>query len=202
MEDIEIKNNQICDTHLAELLVMILKQIKEHPFEKLLTITMPITHSVIRNYYFRLYGQDDLMQEASMVLVDAVEEFRVEEGMAFIYFYRKKLLNKMNMLVRRERASKRILDTEAYSLEESVTIIGEYIHGESCEMTQPESRTVVNDTYQKYLVQLSPFEERVFYLYLNGDAPKKIAADLGLEEIQVRNALYRCNIKLKTCLQQ
>lgn len=198
----KIKNKESSHTHLAEVLAMFLQQTKADPFETLLMITTPITNSVIKHYYFRLYEYDDLRQEASLVLLRAIEEFRIEEGMPFIYFYRKKLLNKMNMLVRRERANKRTIDTEAYSLEEAASTIGDYICGESCDMTNPESRTIINDVYDDYLVELSPFEHEVFLQYMQGNRPNDIAIELGYKEIQVRNALYRCSIKLKAVIQK
>lgn len=198
----KIKKDKICHTHLAEMLAMVLQQTKDHPFDTLLTITTPITNSVIKHYYFRLHEKEDLRQEAGMVLLQAIEEFKIEQGMPFIYFYRKKLSNKMNMLVRRERAHKRTLDTEAYSLEEAVRTVGEYVCGESSCMSNPECRTIVNDTYEKYLVELSPFEQEVFCRYMKGSHPNDIAIELGYKEVQVRNGLYRCSIKLKAAMEK
>ena len=106
------------------------------------------------------------------------------------------------MFVREQRAEKRKCDTEAYSLDEAVGVIGEHIHGEASVMTQPEARAIMEDTYQDYLVELSSLEYDAFNLFNNGNAISKIAEELGYKEEQIRNALYRCSKKFRDIFKQ
>lgn len=179
---------------------MMLQLFPGHRFERLVEVSRPITLSVINGYFFKVHEREDLIQVASVVLFQAVNEYSIIEGMSFLQFYYRKLKNEMNMMVRREMALKRTIDAEACSLDEIVLAAGDHIHGESCVLTNPEDVAVVNETFRSYLIQLSPYEEKVFQLFLTGVSLKHIAEKLNSEEIKVRNALYRCHMKLKSTI--
>lgn len=195
VEVMKIKNKD--NENLIEILVMILKLFKDRPFEMLVDISQPVVSNVISGYYFKALDRDDLLQIANIVLMESVQEFDVSEKKGFLKFFHMKLQNKMNMMVRRELALKRLMDTESLSLDDLLEAGGDFLYDEGNLPMSPESIVIVNETYDKYLVGLSEFESSVFELYLNGISRSDIAKRLEVKESQVRNALYRCNLKLK-----
>lgn|SRR5699024_2026372 len=188
--------------NIPELLVMIIQNIKEDPFEKLMRVCEPITYSVINRFFFSDYEREDILQEARSVLVEATEAFRVDEGMPFLQYYHMSLSNHFNMLLRKKHANKRRINMETTSLDELIEDAGFHIQGTSSNITYPEEAAVVKETYNNYLIELSPFEKKIFSLFLDGVSQKEIAEKLEIKLRKVQNALYRCSIKLKTAINE
>ncbi len=186
--------------NLAELLVLSLKTFGEQPFGLLIEMSRPITTNVISRYFFKSHDRDDLFQIANMVLLESVKEYDVDQGMGFFRFFQMKLQNKMNMIVRRELAEKRTMDTESVSLDELMLEGGDFLEMMAGVTSNPEYMAIVSETFDRYLVELSALEESVFILYINGTSLKEIAKHLGAKEAQVRNALYRCSMKFKNII--
>ena len=91
---------------------------------------------------------------------------------------------------------------ETTSLDELIEDAGFHIQGTSSNITYPEEAAVVKETYNNYLIELSPFEKKVFSLFLDGVSQKEIAEKLEIKLRKVQNALYRCSIKLKTAINE
>lgn len=186
--------------NIPELLVMMIQNIKEDPFEKLMRICDPITYSVVNRYFFSDYEREDILQEARSVLIEATETFRVDEGMPFLQYYHMSLSNHFNMLLRKKHAYKRRINMETSSLDELIENAGLQVQGTSSNTTQPEEATITKETYSNYLIELSPFEKKIFFLFLEGVPQKEIAQKLDIKLRKVQNALHRCSIKLKTAI--
>ena len=186
--------------NVPEILVLMIQMLKEDPFKSLIRLCNPITHSVLNGYFFSSYEKEDCLQEAHKILLLAVDGYRIDQGMPFLQFYHKLLINHMNMLVRKEKAHKRRVNMETMSLDNLVEEGGIHVQGTSSSTTYPEEVTIANETLDRYLVNLSPFELEVFLLFMDGKTPEEIADNLKTKREKVRNALYRCVRKFKNVI--
>lgn len=176
---------------------MMFQTVKVDPFDLLVKACEPVTYSVIRKYYFHGYDTSDLLQEANSVLFDAATKFEFEKGKDFCQFYLPLLKNHFDMLVRKEYTNKRRINSDALSLDQLVEEAGVKVQGRSSTITYPEEVTIAKDTYSKYIIELSPFEQKVFIKFLNGKRKQDIAIDLNTSEDKVARAIYRSTIKLR-----
>ncbi|HIZ70987.1 MAG TPA: sigma-70 family RNA polymerase sigma factor [Candidatus Atopostipes pullistercoris] len=186
--------------NIPELLVMIIQSIKEDPFERLVKVSEPITYSVINRYFFPEYETEDLLQEARGVLLRSVEAYHIDEEMPFLQYYHMCLTNRFNQLLRKSHANKRKVHLETTSLDELMEEAGPHIQGTSSNFTYPEEAAMARETYSNYLIELSPFEKEVFFLFIEGHTRNEIAEELGIALRKVQNALHRCQIKLRTAI--
>ena len=186
--------------NVPELLVMIIQSIKEDPFERLVKVSEPITYSVVNRYFFPEYETEDLLQEARGVLLRAVEAYHIDEEMPFLRYYHMCLTNCFNQLLRKSHANKRKVHLEMTSLDELIEKAGHHIQGTSSISTYPEEVAIARETYSSYLIELSPFEKEVFFLFIEGHTRSEIAKELNVTLRKVQNALHRCQIKLRSAI--
>lgn len=183
-----------------ELLVLLIQILNGDPFEKLMDVCMPVTKSLTNKYYLGSYEKDDLLQEAHRILSKAADDFDFGDNLDFKPFYHLRLTNHLNRLLRAELAHKRRANANPASLDELVEAGGIHIQGVAPAASNPEDVTVVKEMFTHYFTELSPFEESVFLLFLKGHTIEEIAKKLEYKTIQVKNAVYRCSVKLKRAL--
>lgn len=182
--------------NVSDLLVLSLQTMGNDPFDKLVEICEPITYGVTKRYFFQDYEREDFLQEARSVLIKSVQDWNIEKGMPFLQYYHMQLYNHLNMLVRRNHAQKRRVNLETSSLDNLVEEAGIHVQGRAAITTHPEDMAIVSETYDKYLLGLSPFESEVFALFIKGQSYEKISHGLAVSIDKVQNALYRCRVKL------
>ena len=186
--------------NIPELLVMIIQSIKEDPFERLVKVSEPITYSVVNRYFFPEYEKEDLLQEARGALLRAAEAYDINEEMPFLRYYHMCLTNCFNRLLRKNHANKRKVHLETTSLDELIEEAGPHVQGTSSNSTSPEEVAIARETYSNYLIELSPFEKEVFFLFIEGHTRSEIAEELDITLRKVQNALHRCQIKLRSAI--
>lgn len=179
-----------------DLLVLSLQTIGNDPFDKLIELCKPITYGVTKRYFFPDYEREDFLQEARSVLIKSVGDWKIEKGMPFLQYYHMQLSNHLNMLVRKNHAQKRRVNLETSSLDNLVEEAGIHVQGRAAKTTHPEEMTIMHETLDKYLLDLSPFESQVFDLFIKGQDYGKICDELTVPLDKVQNALYRCRVKL------
>ena len=179
---------------------MMFQTVKEDPFNLLVKACEPVTYSIINKYYFHGYETSDLAQEANSVLFDAATKFEFEKGNDFCQFYLPLLENNFDMLVRKEYTHKRRINSDTLSLDQLVEEAGARVQGSSSADTYPEDVTIAKDTYNNYIIDLSPFEKKVFMHFLKGKRKREIAQKLNTTEDKVGRAIYRCAKKLKNII--
>lgn len=192
--------NEIKKCISPELLVYVLQNGGINPFEMLLGKCNPSIKKVTSKYYLQDYDREDFQQESRIVLFKAVKKYKASKGMDFIPFYEMTLSNHMNMLIRRECTHKRKVNMTAYSLDEMIEKYGGHLQGEASIMTQPEELMLAREILNQYIVELSPFETKVFLLFLKGRKQEDICVELKCSLQKVKNALYRCTSKYRNIL--
>lgn len=185
---------------LAEFLVILIQNLKDDPFNMLMSLCEPIVYSLMSKYFYAGYVKSDMEQEARKVLVETINEFDLDAGMVFLQFYHMSLSNHYNKLVRQQKTHKRRVNMNTSSLDELTEKAGPHVQGISSVMSQPEEATIANEAFADYVVELSTFEKEVFILFLSRKGQEKIAEELDCKLDQVTNALYRCSTKLRSAL--
>lgn len=186
--------------NLPDLLVLSIQTLGMDPFAELVEICKPITYGMTKRFFLPDYEREDFLQEGRAVLIKSVYDWKVEKGMPFLQYYQMQLRNHLNMLVRKNYAQKRRVNLEATSLDNLIEQAGIHVQGSAHSTLQPEDRAIMQETLDQYLVDLSPLELEVFDLYAGGELPKEISKKLSRREDTIRNAIYRCRLKLGNLL--
>lgn len=186
--------------NIAELLVMVIQNIKDDPFSELIRVCDHVTYAVINKYFFPDLEKEDLLQESRFILLEAAFKYKFDGGMLFYQFYHMLLTNHFNMLVRKEVTYKRKANSSTLSLDQLVEEAGISVQGTASITTYPEDVAIAKEKYNKYILNLSPLEKNVFVKFLGGTETEKIAKKLDTTEDRVRQALYRCAVKLRETL--
>lgn len=194
MKDKEQNDNEL------EILVMLLQCIDFDLFERLLERCEPTISILVNKYFIENYSRDDLIQEARKVLVIAVEKYNYRRGVRFAKYFYMQLSNHFKHLLRKQKAQKRKANSKTSSLDNLAEKAGIHVKGTSSIMSHPEDAMLAKEAFAGYLVELSPFEKDVFFLFLSGQSPEKIAAKSVLKFNQVQTAIYRCRMKLRDAL--
>ena len=159
-------------------------------FEELLARYTPLIESLI-SPYTPVCDAEDLRQEASIAFYRAVERFDVErEGVQFGLYAKICIRNHLISFARRMPASEAIvsLDSRESAQEEA---------DPAQSLMDEESYTAL---YRRVEALLSPYENRVWWLYLSGRTAREIAILFSKDERSVQNAIYRIRKKLRASI--
>ena len=136
--------------------------------------------------------RDDLKQEASIALCNAVWHYDGEQGVSFGAFAKVCIHNRLISLQRKKLRRPPTVSLEAQASEESR------------EKADPLQKLVEEDDLlalrRRIESALSPYENRIWWRYVSGHTAREIARELGKEEKSVQNAIYRIRKKLRATL--
>lgn len=183
--------------NLPDLIVLTLQNVGNNPFEVLVELCKPITYGVTKRFFLPDYEKEDFLQEARTVLVSSTSNWKAEKGMPFLQYYHMQLLNHLNMLVRKNYAQKRRVNLETSSLDNLIEEAGIHVQGTACVTTLPEEVLALKEMYERYQLDLSPLEAKVFDLYVEGHSYEEISEILSMSKDKVQNAIYRCRLKFE-----
>lgn len=181
----------------AALATLIARAKKEEPgaFEELLERYTPLIESMTARFApssCSVQDREDLRQEAVLGFYRALQEYDpAQEEVQFGFFaklcIRNRLISHLRTLKRHEVVE---LPEEAQDWEDSEQ--------------DPASRVMENETYMALydLVRstLSPYENRVWWLYMSGRTAGEIASRVERDERSVQNAIYRIRRKLRSII--
>ena len=167
-------------------------------FEDLLNRYTPLIDSMTAKFSgTSLASQDieDLRQEAVICFYRALMRFDNDQSkVQFGLFAKECIHNGLISSLRSMKKHEHVLLLEDDSL--SGTDIGSEI--------DPAQRLVENEAYAELsrLIHdsLSPYENRIWWLYLSGRTAKEISALTEKDEKSVQNAIYRIRKKLRTVI--
>ena len=161
----------------------------ESAFEALLEAYEPLIDTMSRS--FANVAEDpecyeDLRQEACIAFYRAVQSYDVTQAEVSFGLYAKLCVrNRLITYVRKLRRRESVLP-----LEERIKVEEDVAAGVVAEEAYME-------LYRRIEAVLSPYESRVWWLYLSGQTTGTIAAQLGKDERSVQNAVYRIRKKLR-----
>ncbi len=177
----------------AELLALIRQAQRgdERAFESLLERYNPLILSQVTQLGDAA-DREDLQQEAVLGFYAALCHFDAEQDKVRFGLYAKACIkNRLLSYLRRTRKHGDVLpvdeeDTEAVTIESS---------------DDPARRLIEEESYMALCKQvfstLSPYENRVWWMFLSGLTAREIAEREGREEKSVQNAVYRIRNKLR-----
>lgn len=187
------------DFNLTKLIVLVLKSVDGDIYETLIDACKPIIYKAIGSRYISGYDQDDLFQEASIVLMKSIESYRFETDMRFQQYFSRCLMNHLNSLGRKSIADKRKSMNDAISMDYFTEVTGTEFSKSSRTVPylDPADEAIAQESFKEYASKLSKFEMEVFKLYLKNHSFLNIASTLDEDVDKVKSAVYRCSNKLR-----
>lgn len=157
-------------------------------FSELLDVYRPLILSQVARFSFADAEREEMVQDASLALYRAALRYRGGEGVTFGAYARVCVAHALVSACRKLRT------VDVVSLEE----IMPYLEAEG---DDPAGRLIMaeetGDLYRAALSCLSEYELRIFLLYIRGEAPRRIASEVGRTEKSVSNAIGRMLRKLR-----
>lgn len=177
-----------------EEMVAAMKEGQMEYFEPLFYRFSPLIKKYMKDYFLEYVEFEDLMQEARLVMLDAVERYDSEKGMRFSGYYRLVLQHHIYGIIRKENAYRRKSDRRAVSFDQLLET-SHSVQMKFVDFQTPEYLLTLKETYEDYGALLSSFEKEVYLLFIRGLSIKSIASNLNVEYVRVKNALERCRQK-------
>ncbi len=159
--------------------------------------------AILTSRYFRLIQKlaspyrhfldfDDLCQEGSIGLLDAINGYQSQRNVPFSAYAAACIRNRIIKFVEKNQTQKASVLNHSLSLED----VGDQIGAESPEQIfiEKESLSHVIEDVNRVL---SPLERKVLFLFLAEMDYRSIASTLCITEKSVNNALQRVRKKLK-----
>ena len=179
---------------MLQSLIRAAQQNDDNAFEELLNRYTPLIESVTLQFATQntsSQDREDLRQEAILGFYKALTRFDTEQNEVQFGLYAKECIrNRLISYMRTEKKRVRVFPLES---EESADIADAE--------QDPVNRLVEQENYLALYDQicrsLSPYENRVWWMYLSGRTAAEIGEQLGKDAKSVQNAVYRIRRKLR-----
>ena len=184
-----------------ECLVELVQHNNEDAFAQLLSRYLPLIQRKALRYAGYGIDNDDLFQEGTIGLLNAVRNFRQDGGASFKTFATACVERKMLSVRKGVFRQKQLPAKAMVSMDHPASgqLVESFLPRQM--IIDPEERFIDRESYRSVLCMmdkvLSDLEHKVFQLYLSGRSYQEIAAGLGLSEKSVDNALQRIRRKLR-----
>ena len=170
--------------------------------EYLMVKYKPVVLKLARALYLEGGDRDDLLQEGMLGLYKALKEYDPARGEAsFLTFATTCIRNQMYKAIVAANRKKNIFLNEAVSFSD---LEGQEAELPSGKTDNPEDLVIQQEAeellYRKIKEVLSPMENDVLGLYLDGRSHKEIGLALGKNEKAVENALQRIRKKVRAAI--
>ncbi len=171
-------------------LVLKAREGDEGALSSLLDSYNPLLNSLSRKYSSMCEenqeGNEDFFQESRIAFYDAIKTYDINNSRFTFGAYAKACVrNRLVSLVRKIKSKKRRLAKQEMS----------------CEVQTPQDIVIWRELGEKLLAlaekTLSPYENKVFSLYIKGNRASEISKHVGKSEKSVNNAIFRIRSKLK-----
>ncbi len=177
----------------TEARLLLAKKGDPKAFEELLLAYSPLIESMVSAFLCNdseSDESDDLRQEASIAFYSAIEHFDNTQEISFGSFAKICIRNRLISYSRKKRQQPHTVSLECGEVESDAS--------------DPVQTLVEEENYlsltRRIVSLLSPYENRIWWLYLSGRGAKEIANVVGKDEKSVQNAIYRIRKKLRSSL--
>lgn len=187
-------NNRLDQT---ELIVRAQKN-DEESFETLLSDYAPLIESMTAQFsapWHTVQDREDIRQEAVLGFYGALMHYdTTQKEVVFGYYAKECIRNRLISYLRSIKKHEKVFLLEDEGLAQEV---------EDAEQ-DPATDLVEKETYaalyQRVCDTLSPYENRVWWMYLSGRTAEEIAKRVGRDTRSVQNAVYRIRKKLRAVI--
>lgn len=189
-------------------LITLAQQGDEQAIETLIAQYRNLLNYIVSGYYLRDGDRDDLMQEAMIGFVQAIESFRPDSGKQFKNFAWLCVTRELDTCVKRSNRKKHMILSDALYLpadepEDPIWISNAFAFADRDDHGQfstPENTCISNESFQELFhviyKALSGLELNVLLLRFAGLSYDDITQALQLESKSVDNAIQRIRKKL------
>lgn len=197
--------------HLSEEeLVLCAQQGNDEALEKLLYLYRGFIHYVCQKYYLKDGDKQDLLQEATIGLLEAIKGYNHASKVKFRNFAFLCVKRELDSLISRSNRKKRQMLNNAIPIyafveEENARYGSEYYSGDNMmkdEKNTPEMKLIAREGLQELIEflkkELTILEQKVLYLRLEGLSYREITVMLEIQTKAVDNAIQRIRKKVMT----
>lgn len=182
-----------------DIIYPLIREVREgdqSAFGKLLQLYEPLFSSLLSKPEVKmLNAQDieDLRQELTLVFYHSIFSYELEQSEVIFGLYTKICLR--NALITQLRKFNK--QKTSVSLDMDDEKLSEFLGLEETPSEAIVKRETIEDMNKKINSVLSPFETKVWQMYLTGSSAKSIAVALGKNEKSIENAIFRLRGKLR-----
>jgi RNA polymerase sporulation-specific sigma factor len=189
-------------------LVVMAQSGDETALEKLICSYMGFIHYIARNYFLKDGDQQDLIQEATIGLLEAIKAYNAETEVKFRNFAFLCIKRELDSAVSKSNRKKRQVLNNAISIysstDDDITQAGRsYQIGENFIKTEkdtPENSLLEKEGLRELTVflqsELTNLEQKVLLLRLQGFSYREITCILEIQSKAVDNAIQRIRKKV------
>ena len=152
----------------------------------------PILSKMKRRYFVPGYDEDDLDQEAGIVLLRSAKYFKKTREVSFGTYYSKNLRNRVIDLIRLNNAEKRKPAEPLKSVEENADYYSATVMDPTA--ASPEHSAIVGESLQQLYLNCSVNEKQAMHFMLSSDG--KLTLD-DPKRRAIYSAFERCKWKYK-----
>ena len=190
------EKNDTCQDIVYRLILQV-REGDQHAFGELLKLYDPLFLSLLAKTEMSGLNQqdiEDLRQELTVVFYHSILSYELEQTDVKFGLYAKICMrNALITQMRKRKARQASLSLEEDKEEGRI----ELLEGGEDPTKEFLSRETVESMNQKIREVLSPFEAKVWQMYLTGNGSQSIADALGKSEKSIENALFRLRHKLR-----
>ena len=191
-----------------EELVLRAQQGNNDALERLLYIYRGFVRYVCQKYYLKDGDQQDLLQEATIGLLEAIKAYDYSTKVKFRNFAFICIKRELDSVVSRSNRKKRQILNNAipiysYVEEENTRYGSEYYSGESfmkSDKDTPEATLIAREGLQELMSflqrELTNLEQKVLFLRIEGRSYREITSILAIQTKAVDNAIQRIRRKV------
>lgn len=177
--------------------------------ERLLYMYRGFIRYVCQKYFLKDGDQQDLLQEAAIGLLEAINAYNINTKVKFRNFAFICIKRELDSVVSRSNRKKRQVLNNAipiYSFveEENSRYGTEYYSGENfmkCDKETPEAALIAREGLQELVgflqSELTPLEQKVLFLRIEGRSYREITDILNIQAKAVDNAIQRIRRKVQ-----
>lgn len=180
----------------VESLVALAQKGNEEAFDELLSRFEPLMLKHVNSYHIPRIEKQDCMQEARLVLHQAVQKYTCGKGTSFASYYKRALVNRLRSILRKETAQKKIPLDMTYSKDKEEYFDEIYL-ADRWTYYSPEAELLLKEELARSYKKFSPYEQLVLYFLLRGRSVEEIAKYTQTSETQVLSAMNRTKRKIK-----
>ena len=193
-----------------EELVLQAQQGNIDAFEKLLTMYRGFVRYVCQKYYLKDGDDQDLVQEATIGLLEAVKAYDYSTRVKFRNFAFICIKRELDSMVSRSNRKKRQVLNNAipiysYVEEENARYGSDYYSGENFmkdDKDTPEAALIAQEGLEELMgflrKELTALEQKVLFLRIKGMSYREITDTLSIQSKAVDNAIQRIRRKVLT----
>ena len=167
-------------------------------FEELLQLYKPLITSIVDSFSNKnvsVQDTEDFRQEVTVAFYNSVMSYDIAQSGVSFGLYAKICMS--HTLATHLRALKKSNENPVVELSDD-EVLNKLNAPENSPATELIEREAMKELNEKIGSALSPFEQKVWEMYIAEFSSREMAEELGISEKSINNAVYRIRRKLKS----